>query len=626
MSNINNIVELLAEVDGMQFDDVAVEIMSLVEEPAIGVHWAAFAAQHLFVNKIPGESESDYLGRCIPQLISEGYDQDQAAAICYAGFESEADNTYVDNTGMEEFKAFLDENKDLMKKPGGGPAGDGGVDHGAQMKLLEEKGINTEYPFGYCFQIAQFMFYALGGYKSEWDLMCIKAMEYKVDGNDFQSTHWFVQNKETGRIIDLSAEQFEGILDINKYYEAGRRANLGFPYYNVGETRVEFEETVPSLMTLKLYNKWKEDFGELEGIEEYYQACKYEEFRMSMQFSETELPYVTEFDINVDSLPEYVDQTEDLKKKEAIWHAQILEKASELGFGEVLDMEMTTYINLQKDKFETISDFLKANDAIDILGEIVNSGAEQMIESSYRYTGRLQANSRTFCASMIALGKIYSRTEIEAMSAIPFQPGMGPNGTNTYNIFNYKGGVNCQHYWEELMVFKSPGGRNIVLSMGPAAGDAGEIAMSSNNWWRMSEQKSEWKFAEDDEKQIITGPAMKAFQLIPRRDEDGNLFHVYFSDETIKKLSEKFLKELKLHMTDVNHSMNPDEENTLIESWIVEDPTMDKSKALGFNPTKGEWYVSYKINNEETWKQIKAGKLNGFSIAGQFIERMATKN
>ena len=35
MSNINTIVELLADVDGMEFDDVAVEIMSLVEEPAI---------------------------------------------------------------------------------------------------------------------------------------------------------------------------------------------------------------------------------------------------------------------------------------------------------------------------------------------------------------------------------------------------------------------------------------------------------------------------------------------------------------------------------------------------------------------------------------------------------------
>ena len=59
MSQINKIVELQIEVDGFEeeFDDVGIEIMSLVEEPAIGVHWAMFAAQHLFIDAIPGESE-----------------------------------------------------------------------------------------------------------------------------------------------------------------------------------------------------------------------------------------------------------------------------------------------------------------------------------------------------------------------------------------------------------------------------------------------------------------------------------------------------------------------------------------------------------------------------------------
>ena len=54
------------------------------------------------------------------------------------------------------------------------------------------------------------------------------------------------------------------------------------------------------------------------------------------------------------------------------------------------------------------------------------------------------------------------------------------------------------------------------------------------------------------------------------------------------------------------------------------DPNMDKSKAMGFEVPEGTWMASYKINNEETWKKIKAGELNGFSVAGQFIEK-ATK-
>jgi hypothetical protein len=31
----------------------------------------------------PGESEGDYLAYCIPAEIKEGYERDQAVAICY---------------------------------------------------------------------------------------------------------------------------------------------------------------------------------------------------------------------------------------------------------------------------------------------------------------------------------------------------------------------------------------------------------------------------------------------------------------------------------------------------------------------------------------------------------------
>ena len=117
MSQINKIVELQIEVDGYEeeFEDVGIEIMSLVEEPAIGVHWAAFAAQHLFVDAIPGESESDYLGRCIPKLIGEGYEEETAAAICYAGFglESNPDKEMID--GVIDLLVKVEDLENRMK-------------------------------------------------------------------------------------------------------------------------------------------------------------------------------------------------------------------------------------------------------------------------------------------------------------------------------------------------------------------------------------------------------------------------------------------------------------------------------------------------------------------------------
>ena len=124
---------------------------------------------------------------------------------------------------------------------------------------------------------------------------------------------------------------------------------------------------------------------------------------------------------------------------------------------------------------------------------------------------------------------------------------------------------------------------------------------------------------------IITGPAMTPNVLIPRRDEDGNTFHVYFTEETIEKISRRFLEESNHNNTDINHEGEMVDENTLLESWLVEDPDMDKSKRYGFEIPKGTWMVSYKINNEETWNKIKNKELNGFSITGQFIERATQK-
>jgi len=37
----------------------------------------------------PNESKDDYMSRCIPKLVAEGKDQDQAIAICSSMFESD---------------------------------------------------------------------------------------------------------------------------------------------------------------------------------------------------------------------------------------------------------------------------------------------------------------------------------------------------------------------------------------------------------------------------------------------------------------------------------------------------------------------------------------------------------
>ena len=60
----------------------------------------------------------------------------------------------------------------------------------------------------------------------------------------------------------------------------------------------------------------------------------------------------------------------------------------------------------------------------------------------------------------------------------------------------------------------------------------------------------------------------------------------------------------------------------MVESWIVENPDMDKSKHYGFeNIPKGTWMVSMKINNDDVWEKAKKGEIAGYSIEGYFIDR-----
>ena len=289
----------------------------------------------------------------------------------------------------------------------------------------------------------------------------------------------------------------------------------------------------------------------------------------------------------------------------------IIQLASELDFGEILDYANTIEITANQANFADLTDTLKAIIGLDILGK---KDPKDEGEIKYRYSGPLKSNTRDFCHAMLRLNKVYTKQEINRMAGL--NPGFGPRGTNTYNIFKYKGGPNCQHYFEQVRVFRE-GRRTVVVSEGPATGLAGEAPEEmANNGYLMSE----WKF-EDDEQMVITGPAMTPNVLIPRKNAEGNIFHVYFSEETIEKIARKFLETKQLHNTDINHDDDVVQENTLLESWIVQDPDMDKSKTLGFAVPAKTWMVSYKINNQETWDKIKNGELNGFSIAGQFIEK-----
>lgn len=138
-------------------------------------------------------------------------------------------------------------------------------------------------------------------------------------------------------------------------------------------------------------------------------------------------------------------------------------------------------------------------------------------------------------------------------------------------------------------------------------------------------QLSNFQFAVDDDQRVVVGVVMLPGKQIKRIDEQGNTFSIIFTEDTIRKMSEKFFKDSVHNNTDQNHDFNISTQNTLLESWIVEDAEYDKSRLYGFDVPVGTWLVKYKINDDKLWSDIKRGVLKGFSLAGSFIKKLIRK-
>jgi len=73
------------------------------------------------------------------------------------------------------------------------------------------------------------------------------------------------------------------------------------------------------------------------------------------------------------------------------------------------------------------------------------------VRYKYEQKNNKTYNGREFCKKMEQANKIYRKEDIigqkHSLSSIPANKGFGPNGSDIYNIWLYKGGPNCYHKW-----------------------------------------------------------------------------------------------------------------------------------------------------------------------------------
>jgi hypothetical protein len=92
----------------------------------------------------------------------------------------------------------------------------------------------------------------------------------------------------------------------------------------------------------------------------------------------------------------------------------------------------------------------------------------------YVYAGEFRNdNMRPFCRKMLEAGKLYRKEDIVAMENVSVNPGWGPEGADTYDIWFYKGGGNCHHFWEKRVYVDAKGAK-----INPNDPDAKRIAVA----------------------------------------------------------------------------------------------------------------------------------------------------
>jgi hypothetical protein len=163
------------------------------------------------------------------------------------------------------------------------------------------------------------------------------------------------------------------------------------------------------------------------------------------------------------------------KEDEAAWIEWIENK------GETIDSEEWELVDEQPahDDFETEDEAIK-NWKVEQAHELAsaadyangNDKSEEdvgLYKLRYAYAGELSDNSREFCRKALAAtqrGLVWRLEDITDMSEAGVNGQFAPQGQSTYDIFQWKGGVYCGHYWKRQIYFRKRAGGKFLPNDG----------------------------------------------------------------------------------------------------------------------------------------------------------------
>ena len=602
-----------------EFLESGVSAVALVEEPAIEVDFYAFKKEQ-FVTPNAGETQDEFIGRCIGVLVgNEGYEQDQAAAICYSYW----DGKYAEECPLatQDIALNLKNRQNAIDTAHYGPLDPNlpNEDYWKAKAAMFEDDLEVAKKAlcGNC------SFFNVG--KAIED--CIASGIGTEGGDPYEVIN-------AGKLGYCEAFDFKCAASrtcdawvVGGPVTMGKGDKVSFDYHDTIDTPAGKElakkeiESGSEVFIISAYNdtaSFKPLADELGIPMDHVYATGSNTAKVALV---NKLGITRHYDNNLDVIselgnvgqqfevvvnaPAYIDQTgESNKKKKPILETRpvLMEEETLLAYFSQVGISMNEY-NM---KFAN-ADLIPWQEG-DIMPADGAGG-----RTYYKYVG--PPAQRDFCRQMLALDRLYTFEEIDTASGFAVNPGFGERGAATYDIWNYKGGPNCKHRWQKF--YAKPDGE--IVNKGPAVGKAGTPMYDQKNHGYLM---SKMFFEETEDQRILVGPAMIPGLEIPRYDKKNKeVFYVTFSEEAVAKVMEKFMREQSVWNTNQDHDGSKPADTYIFESWLIEDPETDKAKTVyGYEGLpKGTWMCKMRVVSDDVWKRVKNGELKGFSVEGDFV-------
>lgn len=139
------------------------------------------------------------------------------------------------------------------------------------------------------------------------------------------------------------------------------------------------------------------------------------------------------------------------------------------------------------------------------------------------------------------------------------------------------------------------------------------------NFQAFKAQQQRAAFVLNEEKRIISGPAMIADMPLYRKDDQLGEYYVIFDKAAIQAIVEKFSAKGYLKNFNLFHNAQQQVSDVTIFNSFVSDAELGVAPLTGFEDiADGSWFISAKVNNQTVWDSVKAGTIKGFSVEGLF--------